>query len=199
MEIVGRHINKLPYSITGPFLSKLIKKNFQDGMHMPGKRALATEWEVAILDTIQLLTFCGNPKCESKWFVMNSTGTCPFCGYKYKGFSVPILNIFKANHKNEYTFTKKQWVVHNDKRIYKWNVFNNIYLNENIKKEDNILVGKFSFENSKWVLNNTALNDLYIDGKKIPIGTKGDVTNGGEIIFGSLPHGLKAKVKQLKF
>ena len=192
-------INRLPYKITGPLLSKLIKKNFQDGLHQPSERPMASEWENAILETLNLLTFCTNPNCESKWFVMNKAGRCPFCGSEYKGFSIPVFDIYKANYKNEYCFTGKQWVIYNGKTINKWDVFQNIYLNENINKDDYKRVGKFEFEKDRWFFENQYLSDLYIDGKEIKIGLETEIKVGSEIVFGKTPHGLKALVKMYHY
>jgi len=44
-------VKKLPYTITGSFIAKLIKQAFEDGLHNPTLRPSAGEWEDAIIKT----------------------------------------------------------------------------------------------------------------------------------------------------
>lgn len=48
-------INKIPYSVTGPYLKKLFDEAFIIGLHDPSKRPTASAWEEALLKTVD---FC---------------------------------------------------------------------------------------------------------------------------------------------
>ena len=55
-------IDKLPYTITGPYLKPLFDRAFIDGLHNPMARPTADEWENALLKTSDLVQTCGNSK-----------------------------------------------------------------------------------------------------------------------------------------
>ena len=74
-------VDKIPYTVCGPYLKELFEKTFIDGLHNPNRRPHAGEWEYALKKTVDLMQPCGNSECEQKWFVFdNSTNPeCPFC------------------------------------------------------------------------------------------------------------------------
>jgi len=74
--------DKVPYTVLGPYLTPLVERAFITGLHAPGERPSAGEWEDALARTVDLLVPCGNARCEQKWFVLRSTPGqhCPFCG-----------------------------------------------------------------------------------------------------------------------
>ena len=72
LELPQGDINKLPYTICGPYLKDLFDKAFIDGLHNPVKRPIAEDWVTALSKTMDLLLPCKNPVCESKWFVFDN-------------------------------------------------------------------------------------------------------------------------------
>ena len=74
-------VDKIPYTVCGPYLKELFEKTFIDGLHNPNRRPHAGEWDDALKKTVDLMQPCGNSECEQKWFVFdNSTNPeCPFC------------------------------------------------------------------------------------------------------------------------
>ena len=93
-------IDKIPYTILGPYLSDLVERAFVTALHPTSKqkRPTAAEWEFALERTIELLHPCNNPKCIAKWFVLDETNrkTCPFCGSRIKD-PIPIIKFVKIN------------------------------------------------------------------------------------------------------
>lgn len=81
-------VDKLPYTITGPYLSKLFDRAFIDGLHNPMARPTAEEWETAILKTSDLIQPFSNPSCDQKWFVFDNTSSprCPFLWHTTQGY-----------------------------------------------------------------------------------------------------------------
>ncbi len=88
-------LDKLPYTTLGPLLAKLIERAFIEGLHEPDKRPAASEWEDAILRTIDLMRPCANPNCRLKWFVSenNNDTLCPLCHYSSPDYSSPDLPV----------------------------------------------------------------------------------------------------------
>ncbi len=89
-------VEKIPYTICGPYLKELFDKVFIDGLHNPHERPYADAWEEALIKTVDLLQPCGDSSCEQKWFLFdNSTKPkCPFCGWEFTG-QLPIEGSYK--------------------------------------------------------------------------------------------------------
>ena len=68
-----------PYTLCGPYLTKMFNRAFIDGLHNPGLRPSAGEWEEALVKTCDLLQPCS---CEHGWYVFDNKTkpVCPFCG-----------------------------------------------------------------------------------------------------------------------
>lgn len=195
-------VDKYPYSLTGRFLSKLFKRAFEEGLHDPSKRPIADEWENALIKTHDLLVKCGNKKCEQKWFVLNKKGECPFCKWKYKNYTIPILNVYKYDSKSkEYKFTKNQIVAFNGKRLHYWHAFDNIFPNEQTKKQHVPSIGYFQRHQNKWFFVNKGLNNLIDATTNNPILLNNyiEISENTKIIFGPKPHGIYVNIKMLKF
>jgi DNA-binding helix-hairpin-helix protein with protein kinase domain len=126
---------RLPYSITGPFISPLIKNAFETGLHHPAERPLAGEWEYALAKTLDLLVPCSNSKCKEQWFVFNKYGRCPFCGAAL-GKEWIVVNLHKYDErKGEYVFEKKQLIPFHGKKLHLWHTDSNVLFNENLNPQ----------------------------------------------------------------
>lgn len=196
------NVDKYPYSLTGRFLSKLFKTAFEEGLHDPEKRPIASEWEDALIKTHDLLVKCGNNKCEQKWFVLNKEGKCPFCDWKYKNYSIPVLNLYKYNQKkSEYIFTRNQIVAFNGKRLHAWHAFDDIVPNESTENRHKPSVGYFQRHQDKWFFVNTGLDNLIDATTNNPILKKNyvEINQNSKLIFGKKPHGIYVNIKMIKF
>lgn len=93
-----RDLDRLPYTVLGPFVSEVIERAFVKGLHDPGKRPAAIDWEKALERTLELLHPCENPKCLAKWFVFQpgKSPICPFCGMPVR-HPIPVLNHMRTN------------------------------------------------------------------------------------------------------
>lgn len=171
-------IDKLPYSITGPYLSKLFEKAFIDGLHNPQKRPTADEWESALIKTIDLIQPCDNDKCEAKWYVFDNTikPKCPFCNTTYKG-QLPVINLYSdRNGKGKYISDNHRIMIYKDQSIFPWHIDRNIIPNERLQQKDSQRVAYCIFHNNKWLFVNEKINDLldYTDSNNIKKIDKGD-------------------------
>ncbi|MDV3506602.1 kinase [Elizabethkingia anophelis] len=177
---------KLPYTITGPYLSELFKRAFVDGLHNPILRPIANEWETALLKTVDLIKPCSNIDCGEKWYVFDNTTkpSCPFCGTAHRG-SLPIIDLY-------YKFKDEVWkpenhrlMVYHNQYLFKWHVSRKVIRNEILTAEDKKTVGYFTFNQNKWVLVNqslTGMKDL-TEQKEILPNSMVELTHGKKILL----------------
>ncbi|KAA6300151.1 MAG: hypothetical protein EZS26_003706 [Candidatus Ordinivivax streblomastigis] len=178
--------DKMPYTACGPYLKKLFDRAFIDGLHDPGKRPTAGEWEEALLKTVDLMQPCQNPKCWHKWFVFDNTTKpkCPFCGTEYSG-KLPVLNLYSSRRAGSFTPDDYRLMVYHNQYLYQWHINRNISPNERLTDEQKKPVGYFVYHNNQWLLINQRLKDLEdkTDGKLIPIGQSVALTDGKQILL----------------
>ncbi len=177
---------KLPYTITGPYLSDLFKRAFIDGLHNPMLRPIANEWETALLKTVDLIQPCSNPSCDEKWYVFGNTAKpkCPFCGTAHKG-SLPVIDLYFKFKDDVWKPENHRLMVYHNQYLFKWHVSRKVIRNESLTAEDKKPVGYFTFYQNKWVLVNqtlTGMKDL-TDQKNIPINSMVELINGKKILL----------------
>lgn len=179
-------LQKIPYTVTGPYLKELFEQAFVKGLHNPMERPPAQAWEQALIKTNDLKLECSNNKCEQKWFIFNNTNNtcCPFCGIKYK-HSIPVLDFYYQFKTNVWKPENQRLVLYNNSTLHQWHINRNIIINERLTDTDKKPVGYFSFHHGKWVFVNQKLNSLSdkTAGKDIPIGSMVEITNGKQLLF----------------
>lgn len=177
---------KLPYTITGPYLSVLFKRAFIDGLHDPIMRPIANEWETALLKTVDLIQPCNNPDCDEKWYVFDNTAQpkCPFCGTSHKG-SLPIADLYFKFKDDVWKPENHRLMVYHNQYLFKWHVNRKLIRNESLTPEDKAPVGYFTFYKNKWVLVNQNLSEMkdLTEQKEIPINSMVELTNGKKILL----------------
>jgi len=183
--------DKLPYSITGPYLSKLFEQAFIEALHNPTKRPTADEWENALIKTIDLIQPCSNPKCVGKWYAFDNTQKpiCPFCQTPYKG-KLPIINLYTdRSGTGKFLPDNHRLMIYKDQSIFPWHIDRSIIPNERLKIEESSRVGYCIFYNDKWLFVNEKLDTLYdhTDTKNIK-----KIEKGNSVI---LEDGVKIIVK----
>jgi serine/threonine protein kinase len=181
-------IDKLPYSILGPYLLALFNKAFINGLHNPPERPLADEWEQALVKTVDLLQPCQNPQCEQKWFIFDNKlkPKCPYCGTEYKG-ELPVLDFYSPVREGRFTYDNQRLMVYNGQNIYQWHVNKYIFPSEKLTDEQRKPVADFQIINGKWCLINRKLNSMYdkTENKAIPANSKVELSNGKQILLSS--------------
>ncbi|CAM3812348.1 kinase [Flavobacterium branchiophilum] len=191
-DLYWSDIDKLPYTITGPYLKPLFDRAFIDGLHQPMARPTAEEWETALLKTSDLVQTCSNTACEQKWYVFDNTNTprCPFCGTKHQG-SLPILDFYSQFNEGVWKPENHRLMVYHNQYLFQWHVNKNIIRSEKLSNEQKIPVGYFTFIDNKWVFVNQKLTSLVdkTENKEIPIGTMLELTDGKQILLSKEPGG----------
>jgi hypothetical protein len=186
-ELPWADINKVPYTITGPYLKELFDQAFVVGLHQPMLRPAADQWEQALLKTTDLMLPCDNARCEQKWFVFDNriSPCCPFCGTPRQG-TIPVIDLYHQFKPSVWRPENHRLMVYNNQYLYQWHTNRNVIRNEKLTREQKVPVGYFSYHNGKWILVNQgmhALKDLTED-KMIPIGTFVELTTDKKLLTG---------------
>lgn len=191
-------LDTLPYKTLGPYLSELVKKAFEDGLHNASQRPTADDWETALVKTSDLLQQCVSPACTQKWFPFdNSTRpVCPFCKTPFKGV-LPILNLY---YKQGSTFKpdNHRVMVYNGVRLYAWHVNRRVFPNEKLTPEQKQPVAYFQFHNGQWFLVNQTLQgmkDITDNKKVVALGTAVQLTDGRQILLSEEDGGRLVQVQ----
>lgn len=202
-ELPQGDINKLPYSICGPYLKNLFDRAFIDGLHDRTKRPSAAEWEDALIKTTDLTQPCQNQNCEHKWFVFDNTTKpkCPFCGTGYHGL-LPILNLYYAPRQGHFVPENYRLMVYNKQSLYPWHVDRNISPNEKLSQQERKPVGDFHLHQGRWILINRSLDNMYKitaqGGKeKIKKGQYAVIEDGAKILLSDKEGGRLAVVQMV--
>ncbi|MDR3178124.1 MAG: hypothetical protein LBT96_03980 [Campylobacteraceae bacterium] len=180
--------DKLPYTLSGPYLASLFKHAFIDGLHNPTMRPSANDWEVALIKTIDMIQPCQNPNCAQKWFVFdNSTKPkCPFCQTPYKG-KLPILNLYSSRSKGSFRSDDHRIMVWSGQSLFWWHANRLIAPNEKLNDAHKKRVGYFVQHKGSWWLVNEGLTDLTdVTGDKpsvIAIGGKVELSDGKRLLL----------------
>lgn len=179
-------VDKIPYTVCGPYLKELFDKAFIDGLHNPSLRPTADEWEQALVKTVDLLQPCQNKSCDQKWFVFDNTTSpcCPFCNTPYRG-QLPVLNLYWSRKPGSFTPENHRLMVYHNQYLYPWHVNRNIYPNERLTEQQKKPVGYFVFHNNKWQLVNQTLTSLrdVTEGKEVPVNSMVELTDNKQLLL----------------
>ncbi|MFA5921797.1 MAG: hypothetical protein WC856_10965 [Methylococcaceae bacterium] len=200
-ELPWKDTSKIPYTVTGPYLTPLFQRAFIDGLHDPIKRPDAGEWEVALVKTIDLIQPCQNTSCDQKWYVFDNTTKpkCPFCGTPYKG-KLPVLNLYSSRKEGQYLPENHRLMVYTNQSLFQWHTNRNVVPNERIADEQKKREGYFVLHNNVWYLVNERMNELMDvtdpnNKKVIPVGGKVELTEGRQLLFSKQDGGRLAVVQ----
>ena len=153
--------DRLPYSLTGPYLSELFERAFIEGVHAPEKRPSADEWERALVKSVDLIQPCVNSKCEQRWYVFASTRspTCPFCGIPYLGM-LPVINLYSRAGSGRYRNDEHRLMVYPEQSLFHWHIDRKVFPNERLSEDHKKRVGYFILHDGMWRLVNERMPDL---------------------------------------
>nr|SPS05726.1 conserved hypothetical protein; putative protein kinase [Candidatus Nitrotoga fabula] len=203
-ELPWKDTAKIPYTVTGPYLTPLFQRAFIDGLHDPSKRPTADDWEVALVKTIDLVQPCQNTNCDQKWYVFdNSTKPkCPFCGTTYKG-KLPVLNLYSSRKEGQFRPENHRLMVYTNQSLFQWHTNRNVVPNERITEAQKKREGYFVFHNDVWYLVNENMLELMDltdpnNKKSISIGGRVELTDGKQILFSKQDGGRLAVIQMVE-
>lgn len=198
-ELPWKDTDRLPYTVTGPYLSKLFQESFVDGLHHPAKRPAAGDWETALVKTVDLLQPCTNPSCEQKWYPFDNKcqPTCPFCGTPHRG-KLPVLNLYSSHAKGKFMPDGHRVMVYSGQSLFRWHENRFISPDEKLSADDARRVGYFVEHQDNWYLVNERLNGMrdVRSSQDIPVGGKTLLDEGAQILL-SPEHGGRLLVVQM--
>lgn len=185
-ELPWRDTAKLPYTITGPFLSELFERAFTAGLHDPSARPSADDWETALVKTVDLLQPCANSSCEQKWFVFDNKTKpcCPFCNTPFAG-ALPVLNLYSSRKEGSFRPDNHRLMVYSNQSLFPWHIDRDISPNERLTDQQKKRVGYFVLHQNAWYLVNETMPDLMDVATKIaiPPGGKVQLTDGLQLLL----------------
>lgn len=169
-ELPYADVDKLPYTILGPFLKEMFDRAFISGLHNPTARPSANEWEEALVKTVDLLQPCSNQNCTHKWFVFDNSlaPRCPYCNTPYYD-SLPVLNFYSTREKGKYLPDNYRLMVYHNQYLYKWHTNRLIFPNEKLTEQDKKPMGYFVKHQNTWLLVNQNMPHMYDVTNKCPI------------------------------
>lgn len=197
-ELPWRDTVKLPYQLTGPYLSELFLRAFTEGLHHPAARPSADDWERALVKTVDLLQPCANRGCEQKWFVFDNKTrpVCPFCGTPVTG-ALPVLNLYSSRGEGSFRPDNHRLMVYSSQSLFAWHVNRDIAPNEGLTDAQQKRVGYFVLYDNAWYLVNEAMPDLMDVASKTAVapGDKIVLTDGQQLLLSRAPGGRLAVVQ----
>lgn len=186
-EMPWKDTQKLPYTITGPYLSQLFERAFVDGLHDPKKRPTADEWESALIKTIDLVQPCQNDRCKQKWFVFDNSNSpkCPFCDTPYKGL-LPVINLYSERGEGSFNSDNHRLMVYSNQSLFPWHTNRLIQPNERLQPINKHRQGYFVLHQEQWYLVNERMHGLIDAGSKepYPIGSQIKLHDGLQLLIG---------------
>ncbi|WP_316839901.1 protein kinase domain-containing protein [Pedobacter gandavensis] len=197
-ELPWADVTKLPYTLTGPYLTELFNQSFITGLHHPNSRPTASIWEQAIAKTVDLMQPCQNKDCDQRWYVFDNTAKpqCPFCGSNHIG-PLPMIDLYYQSEPGKWKMENHRIMIYHNQSLFQWHVNKNVIRNENLTDEQKKPVGYFSFFNDKWLFVNTSLNTLkdLTEGKTISPGEMIVLTEDKKILLSAENGGRLALIK----
>jgi serine/threonine protein kinase len=175
-------VERIPYSICGPYLKDIFERAFVQGLHNPAARPSADDIERALVKTVDLIQPCTNASCDQKWFVFDNSSRpkCPFCNTSFVGL-LPVLNIYSSRGGGKFLPDNHRLMVYSNQYIYAWHVSRLVFPNEKLTEEHRKPVGYFVLHGGRWWLVNQAMPGLQ------------DVTDSANRI--DIPPGQKVELK----
>lgn len=199
-ELPWKNPDRIPYHVTGPYLTELFKRAFIDGLKNPSARPTADEWENALVKTVDLLQPCVNNACEQKWYVFDNKTrpACPFCSTPFMG-PLPVLNLYSSRTEGNFRPDNHRLMVYSNQSLFPWHVNRDVYPNEKLADGQKKRVGYFVFHNDAWLLVNEGLPDLTDVSTKTPVPIGGMVVleDGKQLLLSKEPGGRLVVVQMV--
>ena len=179
----------------GPYLEPLFIQTFVNGLHVPSERALAHDWEQALVRTFNILVPCVNVSCEAKFFPCWSKAkpVCPFCGARHT-VPFPVLVLMKQARQGNWT-PECELSCFRGVTIMAHHVFANVHPGENVSEKERIPLATVDFINGQWAMINHGLTSmLSASGNRVQPGQATLLTPGTRVQLSQDPHGRLAEV-----
>lgn len=178
----------------GPGLRSLFLRAFVDGLHAPGRRPSASEWERELDRAWDQLAQCSNPSCTAGWFIMDDVkdGTCPFCGHEVSAGDRLQLMLKKQGPKQGHWRNDKVLTLYDGTPIFRWHVYSNELPNERADRTRQAYVRHM---NGQWLLVNENISGMRSPkGSPVPQQHMVELKKGQQFLLSDGPNGRLAEV-----
>lgn len=176
----------MPVGILGPLLTDLFNRAFVEGLTAPNQRPTASEWENALVRTIDMIQPCANKDCSMGWYVFDNTHkpSCPLCKTPYLG-KLPVLNLYSSRHAGSYQPDNHRVMVWDGQSLNAWHVNRKVFPNEHLTVAQRKRVGYFQLHQGDWYLVNEGMPELRDVAAKldVPVGGNVRLTDGAQLLL----------------
>ncbi|MEM9755393.1 MAG: lipopolysaccharide kinase InaA family protein [Pseudomonadota bacterium] len=176
-----------PYTMAGPHLRRLFERAFIDGLHDPARRPSPSDWESALLRTLDMIQPCPKP-CAMAWYVFDDTRApvCPHCGTPHQG-TLPVLSLYSSRVAGQFHPDQAQIMVWDGQSLFPWHTNRKIFPNEHLKPADQRRVGYFQRHGGEWYLVNERLPSMKIEATDdvVPPGGRVKLEDGLRVLLSS--------------
>jgi hypothetical protein len=180
----------------GPYLPKLFRQAFVEGLHDASARPTACEWETGLCRSADLLIPCGNSACEDKWFLYKEgeTTKCPSCGWTLKN-NLPVLEFHYSPRTGQFRPEGHCLVGWHQRLLHRWHVYRNVRPVEGVDKD---VLAYVLFHQGQWLLVNKNLETMISPGgNPVPKGQACVLKEGHEVRLSKEEHGRLVSVKMI--
>lgn len=142
----------------GPYLAPLVLRAFVDGLHHPGKRPDAAEWESALYRTLQLL----HPSPTGRDWAILAPGLPTQTFASGESVQLPVLIARFFRERDGALMDERQWLtVFHHLTLHAWHVRHSLQPDENA---DRAPLGYFAYHEHRWWLVNTSGQAMQVVG-----------------------------------
>ena len=196
-----------------PRLNDLFLEAFVDHLHEPNLRPTPDRWERALLEMLDRIIPCANPKCDLKYFPAPDAGPirCPLCG-TYADFPgrlpflklrrpLPDRNGVRFMDEGKHPYYVVGWP---ERALYSWHAYPAIKPTPDavgtLPDTSPYALIRFDANTQEWYLENLKLRDLQASPNgtawtPIPPSTRVPLSQNTELQFGPLDTGRRAFVE----
>ena len=166
---------QVPYTCLGPQLSSLIERAFVDGLHDPGLRPSALEWEDALVQTADLMHPCANSACPAGSFVVSARQLCcPFCDTHLPA-PVLLAHSYFDRGGGAFAASGRIKILHHHAAVHSWHVRPEQVANEHANSAQAQRQAYLARADSQTWLINESIGDLR------DIGAQNDIAPGQSV------------------
>jgi hypothetical protein len=160
---------QLPYRLLGNELAPLVERAFVEGLHAPGQRPTAQEWEDALVRTADVIHPCSNAQCPAHWFVFDAQRfACPFCNTR---ITTPVFVVHSYQRRGDHNFlpTGRARVLHHHAAIHAWHLRSEVAPNELTTPQQAARLGYIAHDGGAAHLVNEAIEGLMLLPERKPV------------------------------
>ena len=173
-----RPVPDFPLSAVGPYLERLFRKAFEDGLHAPAKRPDAAQWERALYRTFDMI----HPSPDGRnWFILTPgmPMKCPFSRKKLQN-PVPFASCYVERNPGDFIPEKHNITIYNNMPLQAWHLRANVMPDVTA---DRVRKGYFCVHNGSWVLvNESGASMQVVGGDEVPHNKLVPITRGLQLL-----------------